>query len=194
MYFKRFTEQDGIYDVLKIPKQEIQNIKPQNIHRFVADKYREIAHLMVKSEYFLSSFSIKKNTNYYGLVFGSHHPLGMEKFLTVCWKQDEMTGEANYDIDKDKINKNTPSLFEEYNKPKKVNVFEEDLEEKILSKVLRTEREIYVYALNNGFLGKHIKPIVQKLINQNKIEKESYAFTFATLSKKDRVIKQIKIK
>ena len=64
-------------------------------HRAVVEHYRHLA----GGRIFFGSFSIKKGANIYGLIFGSAHPLGIEKFLRVCWKVDPVRGEANFDID-----------------------------------------------------------------------------------------------
>lgn len=192
--FKRFTEEDSIYEILKISKKEIQDLEHHHIHRFVADKYKEIAQKQIKT-YYIGSFSIKKpkSSNVYGLIFGSRHLLGMEKFLTVCWNKDSETGEANFDIDDDKIDKAAPKLFEDMNKPKKINLFEEDLERKILQGYLKNEKDIYIFSITSGFLVRHIQPIIKKLIDQKKIEKERLAFTYGTLFDKARPTKSINL-
>ena len=192
--FKRFTEDDAIYDILKISKDEVQHLSHHHIHRVVADKYKEIAQRKIPN-YYIGSFSIKKDKspNVYGLIFGSRHLLGIEKFLNICWNQDAETGEANFDIDDDKINKSAPKLFEEMNKPKKLNIFETELESKILQKQLKDEKEIYIYSITNGFLVRHIQPVIKKLIEQKKIEKERFAFTYGTLFDKTRITKSIKL-
>ncbi|MFO7903844.1 MAG: hypothetical protein R6U98_14365, partial [Pirellulaceae bacterium] len=59
----------------------------------------------------LYPFTLKKGANIYGLVFGSKHPLGVEKFLDLAWSKNEINGEANFDIDKD-VHKSLPTLFD----------------------------------------------------------------------------------
>ena len=48
-------------------------------------------------------FSIKKKANIYGLVFGSHHWRGMQKFLEIAWKLDSSCGEADYEMESDTV-------------------------------------------------------------------------------------------
>jgi hypothetical protein len=43
-----------------------------------------------------------------GLIFGSSHPLGMDKFLQVAWNKDVINGEADFDINRDNV---APSLI-----------------------------------------------------------------------------------
>lgn len=49
----------------------------------------------------LYHFSIKKNRNIFGLVFGATHLFAVEKFLKVAWNENKTNGEANFDIDRD---------------------------------------------------------------------------------------------
>ena len=117
-------------------------------------------------KYHLAPFSIKKNKNIYGLVFGSPHTFGIEKFLSVAWKLDPLTGEANYDIDNEKISTNSPYMFEELMIPTKRQFFEQNLEHKILNKSLCSNIEVYSYTLNEGFLLKDANIILKKLRNK----------------------------
>jgi len=58
------------------------------------------------------------------LVFETNHTLRIEKFSNVVWKNDKLRGEANYDIDSEKIDLQSPRLFPELNVPSKRDVFE----------------------------------------------------------------------
>jgi len=89
----RFHEHDAI-------RQKIRPAADFNqVHHAVLDYYREL--LPARKRYYLAPFSIKKGSNIYGLVFGSAHPLGMDKFLTVAWNKDRLNGNANFDINRD---------------------------------------------------------------------------------------------
>jgi len=96
-FINRFKEHP--YTKLHIDTSKIafEDIEPNKIHRAVADYFRSL--IPNDKEYYLHHFSIKKGANYYGLIFGSNHTLGMEKFLKVCWHHDKLSGEANYNID-----------------------------------------------------------------------------------------------
>lgn len=63
-----------------------------HVHRAALDYYRSL--LPSDERHFLAPFSIKKGSNIYGLIFGSAHPLGMDKFLQVAWQSDRISGEA----------------------------------------------------------------------------------------------------
>jgi hypothetical protein len=93
----------------------------------------------------------------------------LEKFLNVCWKHDGLTGEANFDIDSEKINLTQPALFSEMNVPNKRQVFEEVLRTGILSGKLKNNLEVYVFSLSEGFLPKDANLILKELEHKNKI-------------------------
>ncbi len=67
------------------------------------------------------------------------------------------------------IDADAPSLFSEMSTPSKIHVFVAGLASKILSNQLRTDREIFLYAINNGFSNKHIEPVIAKLKSEQRI-------------------------
>src|SRR6185503_1500182 len=65
-------------------KQKIEKPEdPYDVHRATVDYYRKL--IPAQDQFFLGSFSIRKRSNIYGLIFGSRHPLGIHKFLQVAW-------------------------------------------------------------------------------------------------------------
>lgn len=100
-YIQRFADLEEFNKYLKITRQDLVGKSYYHIHRIVLNFYRSL--IAPGKEYFLAPFSIKKPSGIYGLIFGSNHTYGMEKFLNVCWKHDKLTGEANFDIDNEKI-------------------------------------------------------------------------------------------
>ncbi len=120
--------------------------------------------------YHLGSCSIRKGANVYGLVFDSGHPLGIDKFLKVAWKRG---GDANFDIDKDGIDPAQLSLFPEYDKPTKISIFEKDLESAVLGRQLTTNKDVYLFALQNGMLAEHARKTLRLLIKNNKLSKQT---------------------
>lgn len=166
-YIKRFAEVEEFQKYLKIKKEDLTGKSYYHIHRIVLSYYRSL--IDENKNYYLAPFSIKKPAGVYGLIFGSNHTYGLEKFLTVSWKHDKLTGEANFDIDKEKIDVFKPSLFEQFNTPSKRQVFEQNLREKILRQELKTNYDIYLYTLNEGFLLKDANAILKNLEEKKKI-------------------------
>lgn len=166
-YIKRFGDLESFKKYLKITKQDLEEKSYYHVHRMVLEYYRNA--IPEKMKYYLAPFSIKKTSGIYGLIFGTNHIYGLEKFLNVCWKHDKITGEANFDIDNEKIDSNKPSLFEEYNVPTKRQVFERKLKEQILNEHLRTDVEVYLFTLEEGFLPKDANRILRELIENRSI-------------------------
>ena len=169
-YFKRFATTPEFRKYFPFEPSEVANTDYYHIHRKVVEHYKTL--IRDKKYYFLAPFSIKKGPNIYGLVFGTNHTLGIEKFLLVAWKKDKLTGEANYDIDNEKINVHQPSLFEEFSKPSKRQVFERNLTQAILNKTLTTNQSVYLFGLNEGFQMKDVNAVLRKLKSDKKIDFE----------------------
>ena len=69
-------------------KDEFSPSEYFSIHRSVLAYYKSL--IPQNEQYFLAPFSIKKGSNIYGLIFGSRHVLGIEKFLKQCWASDKV--------------------------------------------------------------------------------------------------------
>jgi hypothetical protein len=136
------------------------NVPYTDVHRVLADKYREWA----PKGMFIGHFSIRKKTNIYGLVFGSQHWRGMQKFLEIVWKLDPACGEADYELEADT---EQGQLYVEQGKPgfkkRKIEVFHEKLSELIKSRDLRTDRDVFLNCLMNGFLPRVAKVVYMRL-------------------------------
>ena len=94
---RRFADHPAIQKYLGVDEYQMRSADYYDIHRALVGYYRSL--LPPNKLYYLAPFSIKEGANIYGLIFGSGHVLGMEKFLYACWNEDPERGEANYDID-----------------------------------------------------------------------------------------------
>ena len=188
---KRFCDHPNIAQHIKLNSVEVERTPYHKIHRLILDYYKSL--IADDKKYYLASFSLKKNAGIYGLIFGSGHVLGIEKFLTACWNIDPERGEANFDIDDDKIMQGQIELFSgEVRKPKKVELFESELESKILSRELRNDRDIYLFALTNGFLPIHVRNVITKLLSEKKIDKCKLNLT-SKVCKSNSMITEVKL-
>lgn len=188
--FKRFSRDKNISKVIGINPKVVEKTPSTHIHKLVCEKYRSF--IPQNYNYGIAPFSIKKGANVYGLIFGSGHLLGMEKFLEVCWNNDKLTGEANFDIQGERINKATPFLFQEMNKSSKIDLFQKELKNKILNKEISNDLEIYLFMINSGFLGQHVRPVIKELKDQ--IILKQPAFKYSTVYRRNREPKEIIIR
>lgn len=170
---KRFPDHPAIAKHINMNTYEVENTPYHKIHGLVLEFYKSL--INNNKEYYLAPFSIKKKSGLYGIIFGSNNVLGIEKFLNAAWKIDPERGTANFDIDNDNILPGQVDLFTgEIAKPKKVEVFESNLIQKIKNKELITDKEIYLYTLNCGMKVSISKGILRKLFNDNIIKKSTF--------------------
>ena len=189
--FKRFAEHDSFIKHITIQKADLANNNYYNIHRTIFNYYKSLIPFPV--QYYLAPFSIKKNSNIYGLIFGTHHTLGIEKFLNQSWKLDKIRGEANFDIDNDNHTIGQVELFSNtVLGPKKVDSFAKELTELVLNKTLKTNYQVYEYSLTNGFLPKHAN-VVLKGLKSDKIIKNDYNSLSSDIHKIKDIQKQTQI-
>jgi three-Cys-motif partner protein len=136
------------------------NVSYLEIHRALADAYRRLA----PQGMFIGHFSIKKETNIYGLVFGSHHWRGMQKFLEIAWKLDASCGESNYEMD---ANAAQGEMFFEQGrtgfKKRKTEIFQEKISEFIEFRESTTDQDVFLYCLTNGFLPRLAKDVYERM-------------------------------
>ena len=178
--FNRFATQDSISNIIGITHQMVKDTPPSQIHQLVTQTYDSF--IPNDLSYCVAPFSIKKGPNIYGLIFGSGHPLGIEKFLEVCWNKDNISGEANFDIE-GLGNINQLSLFENARKVSKLEDFQNRLKENILNGTLSTDLDIFIFAINNGFIARHITPIIKELKKDNRISLSYPSFKCSTVWK-----------
>lgn len=167
-YFQRFSNTSEFKRYFNFDKSFMDNSHYYHVHRKVVDHYKSF--IPEGKQYYLAPFSIKKDKNIYGLIFGSNHSLGIEKFLNVCWRKDKLRGEANYDIDNERINSSTPFLFEELNRPQKIDLYEKGFVKQIFEENMLSIKALYLYTLNEGFQYKDANKILIDLRKKNKIK------------------------
>jgi len=150
-------------------KQKIERLEDSyDVHRAVVNYYRKL--VLPDDKVFLGSFSIRKRSNIYGLIFGSGHPLGIHKFLQVAWANDEIAGEADFDIDRENIRPGEGILPMDLMRPSKQRVFEEELETALRQGRMQSEIDIAKFCIEAGMTCKHSAPVLKKLKDGKVIE------------------------
>ena len=151
----RFHDHPAIKQKIKRPDD------PFDVHRAALEYYRDL--LPDRDAYFLAPFSIKKGSNIYGLIFGSSHPLGIDKFLRVAWGKDCITGEADFDIDRENLHPNELTLDFAEMRPTKVAHFEEQLERGLTAGQIGDEASVLRLCYQLGVTPKHAEPVLIRL-------------------------------
>lgn len=168
-HIMRFKEQPEFQRYINSEKLDFSEKQPAHCHRIIFDYYKSI---LGSKDYFLGQFSIKKDSNFYGVIFGSNHHLGLKKFLDVAWKIDPHTGETNHDIDDDPIRTGQITLdffgTGTTNKVKKLAAFENEL--LLFLKFQQSNRNIYIFALEKGISISKTNSILKELESQDKLK------------------------
>lgn len=180
-----------------LDSEMVSNAKLTDVHRIMLEYYERYKEkILPENKTMLFPFSLLKGGNIYGLVFGSKHLLGVEKFLDLAWNTNNINGEANFDIDED-LQKQKPTLFDGmpgYERQKtKHEVFEDELEKFIKKHSELTNRHIYNFTLNQGHPKKHAKECVMRLKKEGEINYKGHiGFSFNSCVKQPP--KSIKVK
>lgn len=182
----RFKEQPEIRKCVPIMDADFARMNGSNVHRILAEAYRRW--LPAKIRYYIAPFSIRKNSNVYGLVFGSGHVLGIDKFLQVAWK---MGGDANFDIDDDGIDPSQPSLFATMDTPKKISQYEKLLRKMILDGWVSTNQRIYEFTLEQGMLPRHARDVIKSMIANGDLPKQTIHVSYESCYKQNSTEKII---
>jgi len=168
-YFKRYGKTEEFKKVLEIDINELEKEKYRNMHRLVSNKIK--SRLSANTNLKLFPFSIKKNANIYGIVFGATNYAAVDKFLNIAWKRNKLNGEADFDIDEDK-SKLQFDIFGEKNMTK-IEKFQSELESKLLICSSVNNKIILIYTYENGHIPQHSSEVIKKLKSENKLSYSS---------------------
>jgi three-Cys-motif partner protein len=171
-FVKRFAELSEFKKYIEISKSDFDLTKPYQCHRVVFEYFRSM--IPQNKELYLAPFSLQKeNTNnVYGLIFGSHNILGIEKFLKLAWRLDGNAGEANFNIDEAILEGDTFDMFNSDTRAKKLQYFEKDLKDLIKSNEILTLKDVYRYTFNYGCLPSHANDLLKELKKSGLIKKD----------------------
>ena len=160
-YLNRFREVPSIKLKIKRPDDF------HHVHKVALGDFKSL--IPAGKSYYLAPFSIKKNKNIYGIIFGSANPLGMDKFLTTAWNKAPFNGEANFDIDREDFRSEEP-FFPTLFTPTKQSAFEAALKQAILSGASLNETSIIGICFEHGMKRQHAETVIQDLKQERLID------------------------
>jgi three-Cys-motif partner protein len=169
-FVRRFGDRDEFKAYLNVDMQELNNQPYKFIHRTLLSEIRDTL-LPPETKMRLYPFSIKKGSNIYGIIFGASHIRAVDKFLTVVWNKNQTNGEANFDIDDDSGVKQL-DLFSE-RKLSKIESFQKLIREKILSKKITNNLDLFPFVLEEGHIGKHASECLKEMKKNGEISYDS---------------------
>ena len=92
----------------------------------------------------------------------------MLKFLEIAWGLDASCGEADYEMEAACAQ---GQLFLDQGqsgfKKRKVELFQEEIERLVQSRVLTTDAEVFLHALSSGFLPSRVVPAAYKRLKDD---------------------------
>jgi hypothetical protein len=165
-YFWRFGNTEEFKMHFDFDIEAIKKDPYQFIHRNLLKQIQR--KLPPNSDLKLYPFSLKKGSNIHGIIFGAKHIRAVDKFLDVAWEHNKINGDANFDIDNDKV-KAQLDLFG--TKPlTKIEEFHLALEEKIKTEKETTNETLFLFALEKGHPKHHANDYVKELKKQKKVD------------------------
>ncbi|MFV0327675.1 MAG: three-Cys-motif partner protein TcmP [Bacteroides xylanisolvens] len=165
-FIARFKSCDCVKTFLNNNSLDLDNTKPKECHRVLAKYFRTL--IPDNKEFYLHHFTIKKKTNYYGLIYGTSHSYGMEKFLNICWRKDPLSGESDCNVFDDYP---VGTLFHEANHTIKIETVKNEIEKRILSGEISNNIDGFKFTLNSGCLPKLFTEVVKKLKKEKLIDR-----------------------
>lgn len=184
-YFWRFGEMDSFKNVIELDMDKVKRNPYKYIHIAILDYLKSI--LPINSKLSLYPFTIKKQSGMYGVIFGAKHRRAVDKFLKTAWEMNHLNGAANFDIDDDN-SKNQLDLFEG-KKLTKIENFSYKLREKVQKGVLKTNEEIYNFALDEGHISQHASQVIKDMKKEGLI----YYYERSPLINYDQIYKNRRI-
>jgi three-Cys-motif partner protein len=188
-YLKRFAETTEFKNTLELTEEDIEKFKnsPYKLIHEATIQFLK-GKLLPNSSLKLYSFSLKKGSNIYGLIFGAKHPLAVDKFLHIVWKINTTNGSANYDIYDDE-EKKQPNLFPELVGKTTIQLFQEEFKEKVLEvERIQTNKDAYYYTIEKGNIPKHATEVLRSLKKEGIIN-----YTGSPLVNYENVVKNRRI-
>lgn len=163
-FIKRFSKLPAVLNYFKEENITFDDKKPKECHRVIADYFRGL--IPSEKEYYLHHFTIKKGSNYYGLIFGTNHTFGMEKFLKVCWKHDVYAGESNCNMFDDYDPGTLFYTTENTNKQEEIRTL---LKHEILSGIISNNKAGLKFVISKGGMPNLYLDVIDDLLKKNRI-------------------------
>jgi three-Cys-motif partner protein len=185
-FVKRFNKEPEFKNLVGWMGEDFENVKTHEAHNFIAKKYRGLVENFVP-EVQVIPFTLKKERNIYGLIFCSRSMLGAEKFLRVAWKVSPENGNANFDIEDD--HSKAQLDFERPAQMDKMQKFKREIQDWINRDEVITNKQLYKFTIDSGFLPLHAKTIIKEIRDDGDIEHFSNALIgYDQCIKKNRVV------
>ncbi len=145
--------------LLPLFRQNIELKGHTSVLNFIENLKKAFRVFLKNERIFVDTFSIERSQqNTYSLFFFTPNILGFEKMLEAKWKIDEKQGKGF------KILSKQTDMFSEI----QISNFPNKLKHFISSTNLRTNGEVYLFGLENGFLPRHANKVLMQFQKEEK--------------------------
>lgn len=155
-WFRRFADSREA-EFWGVDRADLESANYNHIHRFMSSYFRTL----IGKRFFLAPFSLNRQSRIYGLIFASCDIPGLERFLEAAWHKDPYTDVTNFDLYDDTVSRLRLALVNAH----KILDFQKELMACLQSGKFASDREIYLYALQRGFLARHAADTVKAFCN-----------------------------
>ncbi|HEX5155341.1 MAG TPA: three-Cys-motif partner protein TcmP [Parafilimonas sp.] len=185
-YFTWLGHTDEFKKHVDLDIEELKRNPYRYIHRNVIEQLKK--RLPINSRLKLYPYSLKKDTNIFGIIFGAKHPLAVDKFLNIAWSRNPINGDANFDIDDDST-KNQIDLFGN-KRLTKIEQFKNSLRKKILLKEILNNKDALNFAHSEGHVGKHAADCLKEMKKNGEVNYDGISplITYENVFKIKRLI------
>jgi hypothetical protein len=174
-YINRFAESPNTKKYIATEKLHFDQNSPKQCHKIIADYFESLVPAGV--EYYMNHFTIQKGAGYYGLIFGTSHTYGMEKFQNVCWEEDKKAGESNCNTQNDWGDNTLFGHFE----PNKITQVKDNLKKDICAGIITDNAQGLKSALKQRCMPIVFTDVVKEL-EKDKIIKRIGAKNYSSVS------------
>ena len=158
-YLKRFAQEPEFLNYVRYLNIDALRSQPSSlVHR---ELKRQLATKWNHKGLYFSDFTIKKNNNVYGILLCTHHLKALDVFVSHSWKENNETGDANFDIDGTSLAQEP--MFENMRTLSKLDRFKDDLEGLVRSRELTNNIDVYVHTITSGILPEHARKVLSDL-------------------------------
>lgn len=164
-FLRRFAAEPEMQSKFHIAPDLAKIEENDTIHRYICQHFRDE---LAGTDIEVAPFSLKKGPNVYGVIFASSHLKGLEQFLSVCWKIDPHTGEANFNIEGDPAWAGQGLLFSDPGRLTKADRFQADLL-KFVTNISPDNSTLYRFCLEQGFPSAKANEALRNLVEKGKL-------------------------
>lgn len=122
------------------------------------------------SNFEIHHFTLKKDRNINGVIFGASHMAAIDRFLAIAWQLDPVNGEGNFVIEDNKYRRRRTGQASLFPQETKIDIFQDQLASLILNRTIRNNQQATVYTYDEGHLPSHAAKKVMEMKRNGEID------------------------